>query len=374
MSRMNDNDAGFGGLQMLDDDAPASPIAPVAPIAMERTAGVTPAIMASGGDGHARVLIIGSGPAGLTAAIYAARADLAPLVIAGFAPGGQLMITSEVENFPGFPEGIDGPALMANMRAQAERFGARVHDVDVDGVDLSQRPFKVSAGGTTYTADSVIVATGASAIWLDLPNETRLRGRGVSACATCDGFFFRDKKVAVVGGGDSALEEALFLTKFASEVVLIHRRDEFRGSRIMQNRAKSHPKISILWNSQVSDVLGEDKIEGLQLTDTKTGEVREVPVEGLFVAIGHRPNTTVFRDFLETDEKGYLVVEDHTRTGVDGVFVAGDVHDHRYRQAITAAGDGCRAAIDAERWLEEQADQSTEIIAQAAASEAAAVG
>jgi thioredoxin reductase (NADPH) len=374
MSRMNDNDAGFGGLQMLDDDAPTAPIAPVAPIAMEQTAGATPASMAGGGDGHARVLVIGSGPAGLTAAIYAARADLAPLVIAGFAPGGQLMITSEVENFPGFPEGIDGPALMANMRAQAERFGARVHDVDVDGVDLSQRPFKVSAGGTTYTADSVIVATGASAIWLDLPNETRLRGRGVSACATCDGFFFRDKKVAVVGGGDSALEEALFLTKFASEVVLIHRRDEFRGSRIMQNRAKSHPKISILWNSQVSDVLGEDKIEGLQLTDTKTGEVREVPVEGLFVAIGHRPNTTVFRDFLETDEKGYLVVEDHTRTGVDGVFVAGDVHDHRYRQAITAAGDGCRAAIDAERWLEEQADQSTEIIAQAAASEAAAVG
>jgi thioredoxin reductase (NADPH) len=374
MSRMNDNDAGFGGLQMLDDDAPASPIAPVAPIAMERTAGATPASMTGGGDGHARVLIIGSGPAGLTAAIYAARADLAPLVIAGFAPGGQLMITSEVENFPGFPEGIDGPALMANMRAQAERFGARVHDVDVDGVDLSQRPFKVSAGGTTYTADSVIVATGASAIWLDLPNETRLRGRGVSACATCDGFFFRDKKVAVVGGGDSALEEALFLTKFASEVVLIHRRDEFRGSRIMQNRAKSHPKISILWNSQVSDVLGEDKIEGLQLTDTKTGEVREMPVEGLFVAIGHRPNTTVFRDFLETDEKGYLVVEDHTRSGVDGVFVAGDVHDHRYRQAITAAGDGCRAAIDAERWLEEQADQSAEIIAQAAASEAAAVG
>jgi thioredoxin reductase (NADPH) len=374
MSWMNDNDAGFGGLQMLDDDEAAAPVTPVSPIAMEQPAGATPTSMPGGAGGHARMLIIGSGPAGLTAAIYAARADLAPLVIAGFAPGGQLMITSEVENFPGFPEGIDGPALMANMRAQAERFGARLHDVDVDGVDLSQRPFKVSAGGTTFTADSVIVATGASAIWLDLPNETRLRGRGVSACATCDGFFFRDKKVAVVGGGDSALEEALFLTKFASEVVLIHRRDEFRGSRIMQNRARSHPKISIQWNSQVSDVLGEDKIEGLQLTDTRTGEVREMPIEGLFIAIGHRPNTTVFRDFLATDEKGYLVVEDHTRTGVDGVFVAGDVHDHRYRQAITAAGDGCRAAIDAERWLEEQADQGAEAMAPAGASEAAAVG
>jgi thioredoxin reductase (NADPH) len=266
------------------------------------------------------------------------------------------MITSEVENFPGFPEGIDGPRLMADMRAQAERFGAIMRDVDVDAVDFSARPFKVSAGGAEYTADSVIVATGASAIWLDLENETRLRGRGVSACATCDGFFFRDKKVAVVGGGDSALEEALFLTKFASEVVLIHRRDEFRGSRIMQNRARTHPKVSIEWNTAVTDVLGEDKIEGLRLKDTQTGEEREMPVGGLFVAIGHKPNTDVFREFLETDEKGYLVVEDHTRSGVDGVFVAGDVHDHRYRQAVTAAGDGCRAAIDAERWLEDQAE------------------
>ncbi len=204
------------------------------------------------------------------------------------------------------------------------------------------------------------MATGASAIWLDLENETRLRGRGVSACATCDGFFFRDKKIAVVGGGDSALEEALFLTKFASEVVLIHRRDEFRGSRIMQNRAMTHPKISIEWNSQVTDVLGRDKIEGLQLTDTQTGEVREMPIEGLFIAIGHKPNTAVFRDYLEIDEKGYLVVEDHTLSNVEGVFVAGDVHDHRYRQAITAAGDGCRAAIDAERWLEEQAEAAAD--------------
>jgi thioredoxin reductase (NADPH) len=357
MSRMNDQTAGFSGLQILGDAADSvSSTTLITPIAIEETGTGVPAAAIGGAGSHARVLIIGSGPAGLTAAIYAARADLKPLVIAGFVPGGQLMITSEVENFPGFPEGIDGPRLMADMRAQAERFGAIMRDVDVDAVDFSARPFKVSAGGAEYTADSVIVATGASAIWLDLENETRLRGRGVSACATCDGFFFRDKKVAVVGGGDSALEEALFLTKFASEVVLIHRRDEFRGSRIMQNRARTHPKVSIEWNTAVTDVLGEDKIEGLRLKDTQTGEEREMPVGGLFVAIGHKPNTDVFREFLETDEKGYLVVEDHTRSGVDGVFVAGDVHDHRYRQAVTAAGDGCRAAIDAERWLEDQAE------------------
>jgi len=362
---MNDNEAGFGGLQILDadDDATAA-----TPIAMERPATTTPTTKADHEGAHARVLIIGSGPAGLTAAIYAARADLAPLVIAGYVPGGQLMITSEVENFPGFPEGIDGPALMANMRAQAERFGSRLIDVDVESVDLEARPFEVTAGGTRYTADAVIVATGASAVWLDLDNETRLRGRGVSACATCDGFFFRDKKIAVVGGGDSALEEALFLTKFASEVVLIHRRDEFRGSRIMQNRAKTHPKISIEWNSQVTDVLGEDKIEAIELTDTISGEKREMPIEGLFIAIGHRPNTEVFRGHLDVDAKGYLMVEDDTLSNVEGVLVAGDVHDHRYRQAITAAGDGCRAAIDAERWLEEQAAERTE--ASAGASEA----
>ena len=369
---MNENTAGPGGLQIIEDDAEetTSPIAPIAPIAMEQPASAPPPMAADDGGSHARVLIIGSGPAGLTAAIYAARADLAPLVIAGFVPGGQLMITSEVENFPGFPEGIDGPALMANMRAQAERFGAHMHDFDVESVDFSERPFKVIAGGTRYTADSVIVATGASAIWLDLENETRLRGRGVSACATCDGFFFRDKKIAVVGGGDSALEEALFLTKFASEVVLIHRRDEFRGSRIMQNRAKTHPKISIEWNTQVTDVLGQEKIEALQLTDTQTGEVREMPIEGLFIAIGHKPNTEVFRGHLDVDDKGYLEVEDQTLSNVEGVFVAGDVHDHRYRQAITAAGDGCRAAIDAERWLEEQSDEAAADAAQPTASEA----
>jgi thioredoxin reductase (NADPH) len=359
MSSMNDNEAGFGGLQMLDDgDAEAAPLAPIAPIAMEQPAGTAPQAAAGSSGGHARVLIIGSGPAGLTAAIYAARADLEPVVIAGFVPGGQLMITSEVENFPGFPEGIDGPSLMANMRAQAERFGTRLHDLDVESVDFSVRPFKVVAGGSEYTADSVIVATGASAIWLDLENETRLRGRGVSACATCDGFFFRDKKIAVVGGGDSALEEALFLTKFASEVVLIHRREEFRGSRIMQNRAKTHPKVSIEWNSQVTDVLGGDKIEGLELTDTRSGEKREMPIEGLFIAIGHKPNTEVFREHLDVDDKGYLQISEHSYSNVEGVFVAGDVHDHRYRQAITAAGDGCRAAIDAERWLEDQAEVS----------------
>jgi thioredoxin reductase (NADPH) len=361
MNSMNDKKAGFGGLQMIDDDdAQAAPIAPIAPIAFEQAAATTPVTAGGDGGSHARVLIIGSGPAGLTAAIYAARADLEPLVIAGFVPGGQLMITSEVENFPGFPEGIEGPALMADMRAQAERFGARMHDLDAETVDFSERPFKVTAGGTEYTADSVIVATGASAIWLDLENETRLRGRGVSACATCDGFFFRDKKIAVVGGGDSALEEALFLTKFASEVVLIHRRDEFRGSRIMQNRALTHPKVSVEWNTQVTDVLGEDKIEGLELTDTASGEKREMPIEGLFIAIGHKPNTDVFKSHLDIDDKGYLEVVDQTLSNVEGVFVAGDVHDHRYRQAITAAGDGCRAAIDAERWLEAQgeADES----------------
>ncbi len=361
MHTMNDNEAGFGGLQMLDDgDAEAAPIPPIAPIAMEQPAATMTAMAAGAQGAHARVLIIGSGPAGLTAAIYAARADLEPLVIAGYVPGGQLMITSEVENFPGFPDGIDGPALMTGMRAQAERFGARLVDVDVESVDFGARPFRLTAGGVPYTADAVIVATGASAIWLGLENETRLRGRGVSACATCDGFFFRDKKIAVVGGGDSALEEALFLTKFASEVVLVHRRDEFRGSRIMRDRAMAHPKIRVEWNSQVSDVLGSDKVAAVELTDTLTGEVRQLPLEGLFIAIGHRPNTEVFRDALEVDEKGYLVVEDQTLTGVEGVFVAGDVHDHRYRQAITAAGDGCRAALDAERWLVEQAEAVAE--------------
>jgi thioredoxin reductase (NADPH) len=305
-----------------------------------------------GDENRTKVLIIGSGPSGLTAAIYAARANLEPIVIGGYAPGGQLMITSDVENFPGFPDGIQGPELMQKFREQAERFGTRFVDVDVDRVDLSERPFRVWAEKVEYTADSVIVATGASALWLGLDSETRLRGRGVSACATCDGFFFRGKKVAVVGGGDTALEEATFLTRFATEVVLLHRRDKFRGSKIMQERALQHPKISVRWNTEVADVLGDDKVEGLRLRDTVDGNEVDEPVEGLFIAIGYKPNTDAFRDWLDVDDKGYLVVTDETHTKIDGVFIAGDVHDHRYRQAVTAAADGCKAAIDAERWLE----------------------
>src|SRR3954464_697169 len=306
------------------------------------------------GGSHSKVLIIGSGPAGLTAAIYAARANLEPIVIGGYAPGGQLMITSDVENYPGFPEGIQGPELMQKFREQAERFGTRFVDVDVERVDFSTRPFRAWADKVEYTGESVIVATGASALWLGLDNETRLRGRGVSACATCDGFFFRGKKVAVVGGGDTALEEATFLTRFATEVVLLHRRDKFRGSKIMQERALEHPKISVRWNTEVADVLGQDKVEGLRLRDTVDGKEVDEPVEGLFIAIGYKPNTDAFRDWLEIDDKGYLVVTDETHTKIDGVFIAGDVHDHRYRQAVTAAADGCQAAIDAERWLEAQ--------------------
>ena len=352
---MNGNGFGFGGISIIDDRGGGGRRR-----ALRDAAGPAPGHRGRRRDAtaesarHSRLVIVGSGPAGLTAAIYAARASLAPTVIAGFAPGGQLMLTSDVENYPGFPEGIQGPELMARMRDQAERFGARIEDVDVESVDLSARPFRLVAGGETYTADAVIVATGASAMWLELPNETRLRGRGVSACATCDGFFFRERRVAVVGGGDSALEEALFLTRFATEVVLVHRRDQFRGSRIMQDRALAHPRISVRWNKEVVDVTGDNVVTGLRLRDTVTGEESDLPVDGLFVAIGHRPNTDAFRDWLEVDAKGYLVVTDHTRTRIEGVFVAGDVQDHRYRQAVTAAGDGCRAALDAERWLEEQ--------------------
>jgi len=302
----------------------------------------------------AKVLIVGSGPAGLTAAIYAARADLAPIVLGGSAAGGQLMLTSEVENYPGFPDGIQGPELMAKMRAQAERFGTQVDDVDVDRVDLSSRPFKVWARGIEYRAQSIIVATGASAMWLGLDSETRLRGRGVSACATCDGFFFRDQEIAVVGGGDTAFEEASYLTRFASKVHLLHRRDTFRASRIMVDRARNDPKIEIHTNVGIDEVLGANRVEGVRLRDTETGIERDLRLDGLFIAIGHKPNTDAFANWLETDAKGYLVVHDETHSRVEGVFIAGDVHDHRYRQAVTAAGDGCRAAIDAERWLEAQ--------------------
>ena len=300
------------------------------------------------------LVIVGSGPAGLTAAIYAARANLAPVVLAGSAPGGQLMLTSDVENYPGFVEGIQGPDLMAAMRAQAERFGARLFDVDIDRVDLSQRPFRLWARGTEYRAQAVIVATGASALWLGLDSETRLRGRGVSACATCDGFFFKDREIAVVGGGDTAFEEATYLTRFATKVHLLHRRDTFRASKIMVDRAVAHDKIEIHPNSAVEEVLGDTKVEGVRLTDTITGEEKRLPVDGVFIAIGYRPNTDAFRDWLDVDEKGYLVVHDETGSKIEGVFIAGDVHDHRYRQAVTAAADGCKAAIDAERWLESE--------------------
>jgi thioredoxin reductase (NADPH) len=304
------------------------------------------------GRTESKVIVIGSGPAGLTAAIYAARANLEPIVLAGSAPGGQLMITSDVENYPGFPDGVQGPDLMAAFRAQAERFGTQIVDVDVERVDFSERPFRIWARGVEYRGQAVIVATGASALWLGLESETRLRGRGVSACATCDGFFFRDKEIAVVGGGDTALEEATFLTRFATKVHLLHRRDAFRGSKIMVDRAQAHPKIQIHYNTKVEEVLGDARVEGLRLSDTRTGDERVMDAEGLFIAIGYRPNTGIFKDWLDVDEMGYLKVRDETGSRVEGVFIAGDVHDHRYRQAVTAAGEGCKAAIDAERWLE----------------------
>ena len=301
---------------------------------------------------HRKVVIIGSGPAGLTAAIYAGRANLEPLVIGGNVPMGQLMITSDVENYPGFPDGIQGPELMQKFREQAERFGTTLVERDATKVDFSRRPFRIWVNEDEYLADSVIVATGASALWLGLPSEEEFRGRGVSACATCDGFFFRGREIAVVGGGDTALEEATFLTRFADKVTMIVRRDEFRGSRIMQERALNHEKIEVLWNKEVAEVKGEMTVNALTLRDTRSGDTSELAVQGLFIAIGYKPNTDLFADQLTVGPGGYLeIVDGETGSGIDGVFVAGDVHDHHYRQAVTAAGDGCKAAIDAERWL-----------------------
>ena len=303
-----------------------------------------------------KVIIIGSGPAGLTAAIYAARADLNPLMFEGSQAGGQLMLTTEVENFPGFPDGILGPDLMDHMRKQAERFETRIETADVTKVDFAARPFKVWVGADEHEAEAVIISTGASARWLEIAGEERLRGRGVSACATCDGFFFRDREIVVVGGGDSAMEEAIFLTKFASKVTIIHRRDEFRASAIMTKRALEHPKIEVVWDTVVEEMLGDDELTAIQIRNVKTDEISEMKIDGLFVAIGHRPNTEIFRGELEMDDVGYLTLrgDGSTATSVEGVFAAGDVADSTYRQAVTAAGTGCQAAIDAERWLDQE--------------------
>lgn len=305
------------------------------------------------------VIIIGGGPAGYTAAIYAARANLSPLVVEGFGAGGQLMLTTDVENFPGFPEGITGPELMQHMRAQAERFGAVFETADVSRVDFSERPFGVWVDDRELRARSVIISTGASARWLDLPSESRLRGFGVSTCATCDGFFFRDKPMVVVGGGDSAMEEASFLARMASSVTIVHRRDEFRASRIMSERALANPKIHVRWNAAVEEVVGQDKVEAVRVRDTVTGALEDIPAAAMFVAIGHDPNTTLFAGQVALDDSGY-VVTDGTRTSVEGVFACGDVQDTEYKQAITAAGSGCMAAMDAERWLEAGGDITSE--------------
>ena len=302
-------------------------------------------------------IIIGSGPAGLTAALYAARAELKPLVLAGFTPGGQLMLTTEVENYPGFVNGILGPELMDNMMKQVARFGAEMVYENATFVDFKQTPFVVKTDKAEYRAKTIIIATGAEANWLDLPNEQRLRGKGVSACATCDGFFFKEKQVVVIGGGDTAMEEATFLTRFASKVTIVHRRDEFRASKIMLKRAQDNPKVTFVTNVTVTDVLGENSVEGIKIKNNATGEESIIKAQGYFSAIGHTPNTKLFAgDGIETDAKGYIIVKDHTRTNIEGVFVAGDVNDPRYRQAVVAAGMGSMAALDVEKSLAEKGE------------------
>lgn len=302
------------------------------------------------------VIIIGSGPSGYTSAIYAARSNLSVLMFQGYQVGGQLMQTSDVENYPGFEEGILGPDMMDKFEKQARRFGAEMLPEDVIAVDFSQKPFKVTTDSGDYYSEAIIISTGASAKWLGLPNEERLKGRGVTACATCDGFFFKNKDVVVIGGGDTAMEEATFLTRYVNHVTIIHRRDTLRASKIMQDRARKNPKISILLDSQVVDVLGDNEVSGVLVRNLKTDEETRLNVQGVFLAIGHQPNTSLFKEIIDMDAAGYIVPVENTMTNIPGVFAAGDVTDHRYRQAITAAGDGCRAAIDLERWLESQGE------------------
>jgi thioredoxin reductase (NADPH) len=302
-----------------------------------------------------KVVIVGSGPAGYTAAIYAARAELAPLMLAGFQFGGQLMLTTDVENYPGFPDGVTGPEMMEMFQRQAERFGTEVVNEDVSEIDVTKRPFVVKTAERTVAADAVIISTGASAKWLGLESEQRLQNKGVSACATCDGALYRGKPMVVIGGGDTAMEEALFLTRFATKVTVVHRRDELRASKIMAERARENEKIEFAWNSEIDEILGEEFVTGVRLKNTKTGELQQISTEAVFLAIGHQPNTGFLAGSLEIDDVGYVKVEAGTsRTSVEGVFACGDVMDPVYRQAITAAGSGCMAAIDAERWLAEQ--------------------